>query len=79
MLCVAWSRDGRYVLSGGEDDLVSVWSVEQRTVVARGQGHQSWVNAAAQRVESGLPGQRPICLPGLSKGPGRSYAPWSAA
>ena len=54
MLCVAWSRDGRYVLSGGEDDLVSVWSVEQRAVVARGQGHQSWVNAVTQRVESGV-------------------------
>ena len=45
LLCVAWSHDDRLLFTGGEDDLVSVCSVQRRAVVARGQGHRSWVNA----------------------------------
>ena len=37
------SPDGKYVLTGGEDDLVTVWSMEDRKVVAWGEGHNSWV------------------------------------
>ncbi|TVY82241.1 putative catabolite repression protein creC [Lachnellula suecica] len=44
-LCVCWSPDGKYVLTGGQDDLVSIWSVAEATIVARCQGHQSWVTA----------------------------------
>lgn len=44
-LCVCWSPDGKYVLTGGQDDLVSIWSVAESTIVARCQGHQSWVTA----------------------------------
>ncbi|OQR70056.1 WD repeat-containing protein 20-like, partial [Tropilaelaps mercedesae] len=44
LICVAWSPDGKYVLAGGEDDLVTLWSVAEKRVVARGQGHNSWVN-----------------------------------
>ncbi|XP_039282763.1 WD repeat-containing protein 20 [Nilaparvata lugens] len=46
-LCVCWSPDGRYVVVGGEDDLVTVWSYHERRVVARGQGHHSWVSVVA--------------------------------
>lgn len=35
--------DGKYILTGGEDDLVQVWSMEERKVVAWGEGHNSWV------------------------------------
>jgi WD40 repeat protein len=47
LTCVCWSPDGRYVVTGGEDDLVTVWSVQERRVVCRGQGHKSWVNVVA--------------------------------
>lgn len=43
MLCVTWSPDGRYVLTGGQDDLVSIWSLAERSLVARCVGHESWV------------------------------------
>ncbi|KAK0182897.1 hypothetical protein PV327_000984 [Microctonus hyperodae] len=46
-LCVCWSPDGRYVVVGGEDDLVTIWSFNEKRVVARGQGHHSWVNVVA--------------------------------
>lgn len=45
--CVAWSPDGRYIATGGEDDLVTVWSFVERRVVCRGSGHRSWVNGVA--------------------------------
>ncbi|KAK4654868.1 hypothetical protein QC762_406760 [Podospora pseudocomata] len=48
LTCVTWSPDGRYVLTGGQDDLVSIWSpgvdgTTQGHLVARCQGHHSWV------------------------------------
>ena len=43
MLCVAWSPDGRYVITGGQDDLVSIWSLAEQALVARCVGHGSWV------------------------------------
>lgn len=46
-LCVCWSPDGKYVVVGGEDDLVTVWSFSERRVVARGEGHKSWVSVVA--------------------------------
>ncbi|RDW75178.1 catabolite repression protein-like protein creC [Coleophoma cylindrospora] len=46
-ICVCWSPDGKYVLTGGQDDLVSIWSVSERVIVARCQGHHSWVTAVA--------------------------------
>lgn len=45
--CVCWSPDGRYVVTGGQDDLVSIWSLEDSMLVARCQGHNSWVTAVA--------------------------------
>ncbi len=47
LLCVCWSPDGRYVVTGGEDDFINVWSFVHRRVVARGEGHRSYVNAVA--------------------------------
>ncbi len=44
LLCVCWSPDGKFVVTGGEDDLVTVWSYCEKRVVARGQGHKSWVS-----------------------------------
>uniref|UniRef100_A0A6M2DDB7 Putative wd40 protein dmr-n9 n=1 Tax=Xenopsylla cheopis TaxID=163159 RepID=A0A6M2DDB7_XENCH len=46
-LCVCWSPDGKYIVVGGEDDLVTIWSVQEQRVVARGQGHRSWVSVVA--------------------------------
>ncbi|KAL1644966.1 hypothetical protein SLS58_004037 [Diplodia intermedia] len=41
LICVCWSPDGRYMVTGGQDDLVSIWSLEDSTLVARCQGHNS--------------------------------------
>ncbi|KAJ0284657.1 hypothetical protein COL940_003978 [Colletotrichum noveboracense] len=46
-ISVCWSPDGKYVLTGGQDDLISIWSVEESAIVARCQGHQSWVTSVA--------------------------------
>lgn len=46
-LCVCWSPDGKYIVVGGEDDLVTVYSFSERRVVARGHGHRSWVSVVA--------------------------------
>lgn len=43
LLTVTWSPDSRYVLTGGQDDLVSIWSVADHSLVARCVGHESWV------------------------------------
>ncbi|KAJ4556773.1 hypothetical protein HRR82_000041 [Exophiala dermatitidis] len=45
--CVCWSPDGKYVLTGGQDDLVTIWSLEERQIIARCPGHDSWVTAVA--------------------------------
>lgn len=43
LTCVTWSPDGKYILTGGQDDLVSIWSFQERRIVARCAGHHSWV------------------------------------
>ncbi|KAI0483509.1 WD40-repeat-containing domain protein [Xylaria cf. heliscus] len=45
--CVCWSPDGKYVLTGGQDDLISIWYPQETALVARCQGHQSWVTSVA--------------------------------
>jgi WD40 repeat protein len=47
MSCVCWSPDGKYVLTGGQDDLISIWSIADSGLVARCQGHHSWVSDVA--------------------------------
>ncbi len=44
---MCWSPDGKYVVFGGEDDLITIYSVADKKVVARGQGHKSWVTRVA--------------------------------
>ncbi|OTA98642.1 hypothetical protein M426DRAFT_17203 [Hypoxylon sp. CI-4A] len=46
-LCVCWSPDGKYVLTGGQDDLISIWCPSETTLIARCQGHQSWVTSVS--------------------------------
>ena len=44
---MCWSPDGRYIVAGGQDDLVLIWSFAERRVVARCEGHHSWVSSVA--------------------------------
>ncbi|KAH6648025.1 catabolite repression protein creC [Truncatella angustata] len=46
-MCVCWSPDGKYVLTGGQDDLISIWAPFEGTIIARCQGHGSWVTSVA--------------------------------
>ncbi|KAI4172749.1 MAG: hypothetical protein LQ343_003341 [Gyalolechia ehrenbergii] len=46
-ICICWSPDGKYILAGGQDDLVSIWSLAERRLVARCPGHHSWVSCVA--------------------------------
>ncbi|QRW14357.1 catabolite repression protein creC [Ceratobasidium sp. AG-Ba] len=55
LTCVAWSPDGRYILVGGQDDLVTVLSPWEQRVIARCQGHLSFVSSVAfdaSRIDS---------------------------
>ncbi|KAJ5612543.1 hypothetical protein N7510_005737 [Penicillium lagena] len=47
LICVCWSPDGKYIVTGGQDDLVTIWSFPERKIVARCQGHNSFVSAVA--------------------------------
>jgi WD40 repeat protein len=47
LLCVCWSPDSKFIVFGGEDDLVNVYSLEEKRVLVRGQGHKSWVSVVA--------------------------------
>jgi len=44
ILCVDWSPDGKFIVTGGQDDLVSLWAF-RGNIVARCQGHSSWINS----------------------------------
>ncbi|KAG8760766.1 hypothetical protein FRC14_002062 [Serendipita sp. 396] len=41
---VAWSPDGRFILTGGQDDLITIFSPSEQRVIARCQGHSSFVS-----------------------------------
>lgn len=47
IICAAFSPDGKYLATGGQDDLVTIWSMKRKTIIARGYGHQSWVRKVA--------------------------------
>ncbi|WFD36340.1 hypothetical protein MCUN1_003219 [Malassezia cuniculi] len=44
LTCVCWSVDGRILATGGQDDLVTLWSPHERRIIARAQGHSSFVS-----------------------------------
>ena len=41
--CVTWSPDGRFVLTGGQDDLISIFSPSEQRLLARCSGHTSYI------------------------------------
>jgi WD40 repeat protein len=43
--CCCWSPDGKFIATGGEDDLVSIFDFKEKCIVARGVGHTSFVAA----------------------------------
>eukprot|EP00040_Diaphanoeca_grandis_P004027 m.26786 g.26786 ORF g.26786 m.26786 type:complete len:407 (-) comp15542_c0_seq1:378-1598(-) len=45
MHAVTWSPDGKYIACGGQDDLITIYSVESHTTVVVGIGHSSWLMA----------------------------------
>ncbi|CAF3762591.1 unnamed protein product [Rotaria sp. Silwood1] len=49
LLCVCWSPDGKYIATGGEDDFITLFSLDPNEhtsrVICRGHGHTSWINA----------------------------------
>ncbi|GAA5830344.1 hypothetical protein JCM11251_001316 [Rhodosporidiobolus azoricus] len=45
--CVSFSPDGRFVVTGGQDDLCTVYAPLEQHVVAHCQGHSSWVSSVA--------------------------------
>jgi WD40 repeat protein len=47
LICVCWSPDGKYVLTGGQDDLISIWCPSESALIARCQGHHSWITSVA--------------------------------
>ncbi|KAI9208329.1 catabolite repressor protein [Polychytrium aggregatum] len=44
--CVCWSPDGKFIVTGGQDDFITIWNFRGR-IVARCQGHSSWVTSVA--------------------------------
>ncbi|TRM55348.1 WD40-repeat-containing domain protein [Schizophyllum amplum] len=44
---VAWSPDGRFIITGGQDDLLTIFSPWEQRVIARCQGHSSFVSSVA--------------------------------
>ncbi|CAF3665681.1 unnamed protein product [Rotaria sp. Silwood1] len=48
-ILVCWSPDGKYIATGGEDDFITLFSLDPNEhtsrVICRGHGHTSWINA----------------------------------
>ena len=59
VLTCAWSHDKRYLISGGQDDLIAVWDVTRRSLVSRGVGHSSWITSAAFTTSPPSSSRRP--------------------
>ncbi|KAF8643790.1 hypothetical protein AX16_008809 [Volvariella volvacea WC 439] len=47
LTCVAWSPDGRFIVTGGQDDLLTIISPWEQRIIARCQGHSSFVSSVA--------------------------------
>ncbi|KAL6768881.1 hypothetical protein ACKKBF_B16595 [Auxenochlorella protothecoides x Auxenochlorella symbiontica] len=65
LTCVAWSADGNLVAAGGEDDLITVYSLVSKAVAAVCQGHSSWITGVAfdPWTASGTPPPSPEATP----------------
>ncbi|KAH9958315.1 hypothetical protein BC827DRAFT_1156858 [Russula dissimulans] len=47
LTCVAWSPDDRFIIAGGQDDLVNIFSPWEQRVIAHRQGHSSFLSPVA--------------------------------
>lgn len=47
LTCVCWSPDGHYIVTGGKDDLVTIWSFVERRIIARCHGHSSFITGVS--------------------------------
>ncbi|KAI9439472.1 WD40 repeat-like protein [Lactarius psammicola] len=47
LTCVAWLPVGQFIIAGSRDDLVNIFSPWERRVIARCQGHSSFLSALA--------------------------------
>ncbi|KAI9144662.1 WD40-repeat-containing domain protein [Paraphysoderma sedebokerense] len=47
ILALGWSGDGKYILTGSQDDLVTIYSFRERRIVARCRGHTSFVTGVS--------------------------------
>ncbi|CAF0909785.1 unnamed protein product [Brachionus calyciflorus] len=47
LLCVTWSSDGKFLATGGEDDMITVFNFIDMKVACRGRGHASWINSVS--------------------------------
>ena len=52
LLCLAWSPDNELIATGGEDDMLTVYSVREKRVFCRGQGHKSWISQVPEFARS---------------------------
>ena len=56
---VTWSPCGRYVLAGGESDMIEIWGFYEREVVAWAcEGHRSWITDIAVDQSDAIEGHR---------------------
>ena len=46
-LSLAWSWDGKFIVTAGEDDSVNMWDIDNQRLVFRGEAHNSWVSVVA--------------------------------
>ena len=49
MSSVAWSKDGRFLASGGADQVVKLWNVQGRQPEEKNsfRGHKNWISSVA--------------------------------
>ncbi|KAJ3428497.1 hypothetical protein M0812_23820 [Anaeramoeba flamelloides] len=43
--CLSWFINDKFILTGGEDDLISLWDLEKKSLIARCFGHNSWIRS----------------------------------
>jgi len=44
-MCLCWSPDGRYLVSGGVDGLILIWDIQQKVMVGKLDNHTGCVHA----------------------------------